>query len=94
MLAMWRGPDGEPENDEGRDAAVEKRGGNEMSDERKRRRCRQEHDKCAGDVSVQSVLLLAEVRRNDKYLGHFPDLWFTGVNRCELARERKSREGG
>lgn len=37
--------------------------------------------------------VLAEVGKNDKYVGHFPDLWFSGVNHSELVREEKEQRG-
>lgn len=37
--------------------------------------------------------MLAEVGKNDKYVGHFPDLWFSGVNHSELVREEKLQRG-
>lgn len=39
--------------------------------------------------------VLAEVGKNDKYVGHFPELWFRGVKHSELMRgekEQKERE--
>lgn len=35
--------------------------------------------------------MLAEVEKNDKYVGHFPELWFSRFSYSELARKRASR---
>lgn len=37
--------------------------------------------------------MLAEMGKNDKYVGHFPDLWFSGVNHSELVREEQLQRG-
>lgn len=37
--------------------------------------------------------MLAEVGKNDKYVGHFPELWFSGVKHSELVRGEKEQRG-
>lgn len=37
--------------------------------------------------------VLAEVGKNDKYVGHFPELWFSGVNHSELVKREKEQRG-
>lgn len=37
--------------------------------------------------------VLAEVGKNDKYVGHFPELWFSGVKHSELVRGEKEQRG-
>lgn len=45
--------------------------------------------------SAQSVCVfccvLAEVGKNDKYVGHFPELWLRGVNHSELLKGEKEQ---
>lgn len=62
------------------------------------RRKRRKDDEYGGDSSVSSVksvcvfcCMLAEVEKNDKYVGHFPELWFSGVNHSELLRGEKEQ---
>ena len=37
--------------------------------------------------------MLAEVGKNDKYVGHFPELWFSGFNHSELGEGEKEQRG-
>lgn len=54
----------------------------ERKKKERRRSSREQDDKFAGDSGVSPVKrVLAEVGKNDKYVGHFPELWFGGFRK-------------